>query len=475
MLRPFQKISNRSDHQQSDAPEAYDWTTSGRTNQDLAAGPKTGYGTPAEFHRTAEHYGELFGAAQVSKEDALGSSSGPLTWITGAWKQRVGALKAKSLWAQIPARQRVKTRQSRKAAASERVRVLPQRLQRLEGKLPKAEERSAMAADEVASLRADLARLPLIQRARFFTVPVVAAIGVIVVVYDVVVLRAALEHAGFGLQGATLIYAAIATPLAIMAVNTVLGVVAGAIALHVPSRERFQLAVTALVAGGGALVVTFILLAIFRAEATAGHNGLLNSLSNGAGAKHPKTILVPWWFAPLQLAGSVAAICSVAMYTCGEAGRNRRDDIAKAEKEAKALEGKCVGIEADIERTSHEMESATVAVLEVDVDADAAEVEVQTAGEALRAEVEAEGGLRESVIGSFRTFYSYTYKIFQNGQVWRVARPTIDKRFDRTYTPPPGDAEMRAESTPPPEPSPPHRNGGGTLSPGELERMTNPS
>jgi hypothetical protein len=471
MRRPFRRSRIGSDHHQPDAPEAYDWTTSGRTNQELADGPKTEHGTPAEFHRTAEHYGELFGAAQVSTDDALGDPSGPLMWIKGASKLRTGALKARSLRARMPARQRVKTRQSRKAAASERVRVLPERLKRLEGRLPKAQERSALAKDAVTSLRADLARLPLIQRARFFTAPVVAAIGVIVVVYDVVVLRAALEHAGFGLHGATLLYAAIATPLAIMAVNTVLGVVAGAIALHVPTRERLQLAVAALIAGGGALVVTFILLAIFRAEATSGHSGLLHALSKGT--KAPKTILVPWWFAPLQVAGSIAAICAVAMYTCGEAGRNLRNDIAKAEEKAKGLEGKCAGIEADIERTSHELENAAVAVLEVDVDADGAEVEVQTGEEALRAELDAEDGLRESVIGSFRTFYTYTAKIFQNGRVWRVALPTIRKRFDRSYTPPPGDIEMPKVSAPLQEPGSPDSDGGGHMSPDDLERRTN--
>lgn len=415
-----------------------------------------------------ERDGELYGAAQVPRDEALEDGSGPVQRIKGRIAERKATLKANSLRAGMSARQRVKTRRARKSAASANVSVLGKRLTRLQNdKLPDWQQRLAQADEAVKILRSELAALPLIRRAHFFSAPAVVAVGISVVIYNVVVLRAALQHAGFGLHGGTLLYAVIATPLAIAAINTVLGVVAGAIALHVPTRERLQLAVIAIIVGGGALIATFALLAVFRADATSAHNDFLSAL--GAGAKHPKTVVVvPWWFAPLQLAGSVAAIAAVAIYTAGEDGRDLRDRIAKEDKEAKALERKCAGVEDELERTRREIETATVAVPEINVDADAAEVEVQITKEALPAELGAEDGLQESAIGGFHTAYVYTSKIFQNGQVWRVALPTIARRFNRFYTPPPGDAEKSPEPIPPQD-TPPHRN--GKLSPEEQKRL----
>jgi hypothetical protein len=150
----------------------------------------------------------------------------------------------------------------------------------------------------------------------------------------------------------------------------------------------------------------------------------------------------------------------------GKDGRELRKLIATGDEKVEALERAVAAVEAEIEQTHREIERATVAVHEIDVDAAAAEVEVHTAGEALRAELDAEDGLRKTAIGKLRTVFDYTHKIYANGGVWRVALPTDTKWFKR-YTPPPGDAEIQ-----PPKFTPPNENGSGPMTPEELGQHT---
>lgn len=458
------RTTGRSNHQ-PDPPQVHEWPGYGRTNQELAAGPSTGHDSPAALIETSARDGELAGPAQLPRDDAVGDSSGAVERIDGASEVRKEVLKANSVRGRMPARQRVATRRARKSAASAHTSVLGKRLKRLQDhKLPKEQQRLGHDRDEVATVRARHDSLPLIQRATLIIAPGLAAIGIVVFGYDGVVLAPALQHAGFGLHGSALWFAAVTTPLTLVAVCSVLGALAGAIALHVPTRERLRLAVAAIVVGGLALVGALALLTVFRAEATTGHNGLINALTHGV--TQIKHVVTPWWFGPLQLAGSVAAIAAGAMYTMGKDGRELRKLIATGDQKVEALERAVAAVEAEIEQTHREIERATVAVHEIDVDAAAAEVEVQTAGEALRAELDAEDGLRKTAIGKLRTVFDYTHKIYANGGVWRVALPTDTKWFKR-YTPPPGDAEI-----PPPRFTPPNGNGSGPMTPEELGQHT---
>jgi len=455
------RTKGRSNHHQQDSPQANNWPDYGQIKE-LAAGPSTGHDSPAALMETAARDGEPAGAAQLSRDRAVGDSSGAVERINGASKVRKGVLKASSARGRMPARQRVATRRARKSAASAHTSVLGKRLKRLQdGALPQEEQRLGQERDKVATLRAKHDDLPLIQRATLVTAAGMAAVGLAVFGYDGVVLAPALKHAGFGLEGPALWFAAITTPMALVAVCWVLGALAGAIALHVPARTRLRLAVAAVVAGGVALVGTLVMLTVFRAEATNGHNGLIHALTHGAAPA--RRLVTPWWFGPLQLAGSVAAIAAGAIYAAGKDGRDLRKLINAGEDRVKKQERTVASVEAEIEQIHREIDRATVAVHEIDIDAASAQVEVQTAGETLRAELDGEDGLRQAAIGKLRAVFDYTHKIYVNGGVWRVALPTVKRfRFGPRYTPPPGDAE-----SPPSTPS--DQNGSKQMSLEELE------
>jgi hypothetical protein len=463
-MRWFHRGNIHSERDPQDPPAARDWTETGRTEQELVSGPKTGYEAPATFNQAGELKGELYGAAQVSAEDAFGASSGPIAQIQGGSKIRKAVLRAKSVRAQLSARVRIATRGTRKSAATAKVEVLADRLRRLEdAKLSRAERSLDRPREEVEALRDEFAELSFIERVQLIAIAALAAAGVAVFGYDAVVLAPALKHAGFGLQGPALTFAAIATPLAVVTTCSIFGVVAGAIALNVSTHERLRLAIAALVFGGIALLLTVVLLTLFRAEATTGHNGLLTALSHGAKTVRP--VVIPWWFGPLQLAGAIASIAATAMYTTGKEGRAFQKRIAEGEAKITKLELAPAAVEAEIEQTHRELESATIAVHEIDVDATAAKVEVETAEEVLLAELDAEDGLEGFVIGSFRTSFVYTRKIFMNGGVWRVALETI-KRHRRPYTPAPED--VKSKPTPAETATPASKNGDKHMTTEEL-------
>ncbi len=456
------RTTGRSNHQQ-DPPQVHEWPTYGRTSQELASGPGTGHDSPAALIETATRDAELAGAAQLSRDEAVGDLSGAVERIDGASKVRKEALRADSARGRMSARQRVATRRARKSAASAHASGLSKRLKRSQDhRLPIEQQRLGLDRDGVTTLRTRHDGLSLIQRAPLIVAEGMAAVGLAVFGYDSVVLAPALKHAGFGLEGAALWFAAIMTPMALVAVCAVLGVLAGAIALHVPARDRLRLAVGTIVAGGIVLVGTLVLLTVFRAEASNSHNDLIGALTHGAvPVRH---LVAPWWFGPLQAAGSVAAIAAGAMYTAGKDGRDLRKLIAAGEEQVQAQQRVVATVEEEIEQTHREIEQATVAIHEIEVDAAAAQVEVQTAGETLRAELDGEDGLRQAAIGKLRAVFDRTHKIYANGHVWTVALATV-KRFGRPFTPPPGDAEQ-----PPAESTPPVPNGSKQMSLEELER-----
>ncbi len=425
-----------TDDHQGSPPLARDWLGYGRVEQEVA-GSSAGYETPAGLHQTAERHGELYGPAQVPAKEALAETAAPISRIKGAAKLRAAVVRMRSLNARSPARQRIETLPARQAAAAVHERHVAERLALLEAKPALIEKLIKTAGEEVASLRSALATLPILERASLVTIAGVAAIGAAAFAYDGVVLAPALKHAGFGLQGPMLLGASIMTPVALVAVCLLLGLVWGGIIRHLTERQQLRMLVITLAIGALALLATIVLLTLFRAGITAVHNQ-----PGGSQVHHKRHYVIPWWFGPFQFAGALAASGAVALHAASEKGRELRTRLAEATGRVSAFEDERRGVERQTERTRGELETAALAVHEVERDAKAAEIEVRTFEETLEAELAAEEALEMSAVGAYRAMFTYIQKIYANGDVWRVALPTVPRRFSRVFTPPPQEAKQ---------------------------------
>jgi hypothetical protein len=446
---------DRKEDTTSTEHEAQDWRRYGRADQEAAE--QTGYETPGRLTDNAKYDGELYGAARVDRDEALGLGSGPRKRIDGGSNARKGVAVRDHYRARVPLAQRMATREDRKTAKAVLRTMLAERLRVLtEERLPHFRQTREQTKQELAYEREGFAELPRHRQGYFDHFGYVALVEVLVVAFDVAVLYPALKHAGLGLEGGALYYVALATPLALLAINLSLGLLAGALVLRISSIGRLRVVLLGLAMGCLGLFVIFLLLAIFRAHATDIHN-------QAAQTHHGlRSYISPWWLAPLQMLGSLAAISIMALYVTGRDGRAQSKVIAASESSLESADGKVQAVEDEIDTVRRQIEQAAVAVPEIDADAAAAKTEVVLGKHALRAELEAEDGLRETAEGRFRTAYIYTDKIFGNGGVWRVALPTL-VRFGRRHTPPPQDEKAA------PRPPQPPVNGGGAVNPEDLD------
>jgi hypothetical protein len=408
--------------------------------------PHAGFETPADLVESGKRHGELYGAARVEPDLAFGLASGPIQAIDGGSETRKGLATRDHYKARIPVARRVSTKGDRKLAKSTERESLIIRLRVLiEQRLPELRRARQQAKDDLVFEREGFQELPRHRQGYFDSFWHVVLIEVLVVAYDSAVLRPALKQSGLGLEGQALLYMSIVTPLAILAVNYGLGLLAGAFALRAPSDWRPRVALMTLVAGCIGLLVTFLLLAIFRADATAAHSHAIEAIAEGKKEKLA-LFISPWWFGPLQLVGSLAAISVMGLYVAGKEGRDQKKTIENREHVLVRADNKVEAVEEEIEVIRRQIGQAAVAAHEIDADAASAKAEILLDDRSLAAELKAEDGLREAAKGAFRTAYTYNDKIFGNGKVWRVALATIKR--NETRTPPPEDQEIPSQEPP---------------------------
>ena len=299
-----------------------------------------------------------------------------------------------------------------------------------------------------------------------------------VVTFDAAVVHGALERAGLG--QATLWITAVTVPFLVWAANRAFGVLAGAVGLRVPREDRLRLAAITFVGGATTLGIAFITLAVFRAQAADAQNAALQALARGDDSATLEFFLSPLWMGPLQVAGSIAAIVAVALWTIGREGRAKADDIRKAEAEAVEARAAQRQADADLKRTISEAEAARLAIFQVAADGEAAKVEIENRTELFEAVQESEKALAAAVAAKYAARFLYVDKVYANGGVVRCALPTVPRSLgrrargpqDRTAAPaarpsgqrrpsrqrPRPTATSRATtSTPAPTPRPPRR------------------
>lgn len=305
-------------------------------------------------------------------------------------------------------------------------------------RLPNLRKRATEQVRELKGLVDRYEALPRSAKGYMGDVFVVLGIETGVVVFDGGSLHAALVRSGY--SEATVIFLSASVPTLIFSVNHALGVLAGAIGNKL-GPHRLKVAVGTFAAGFGMLVLTFLLLMVLRDQATSGENATLGKWAAGHLAAHDVSFLIsPAWLGPAQVAGSMAAIISVAFWTLAKEGRELRGRIREERAELALREGQVREVEAAIENAHALQDEIQVNSAEIEVDTAGAQAEIDANHELLATQIAAEEGLAEAARGRLRKAFTYTSQIFRNGGVVRVAVATITTRFGRRVTPPPGDA-----------------------------------
>jgi hypothetical protein len=399
----------------------------------------TDYETPGRMHARLENVdGQRLGAAGVPKAEAVGTDSGAVAWVRGAISARKGRARQVALAARTAARKIVAALPGKLKANATQQTSAKQKTERLRvDKLPDARAREEKQAGVIGDARQRFAALARHKKG-YFGVGVPVAIEVAVVVFDGGALYGALKHAGF--SGAVLVYVMVTVPALIAAVNHGAGVLAGAIGLRLGDEMRLKAAGAALAAIVVSLLCALIMLLFFRSGATAAHNATLGAWASGNLSATPGQTLSPTWLGPAQIAGSFAAIVVVAFWSMAVEGREVRGEIGAAEARLAEYEADRRQVEGEIEASYEEETALAISAAQMKATAAEAEVDVDAHEEMLNATLEAEDGLEQAAIGRLTTSYVYTRQIFANGEVVRVAMPTVTRRWGR-HTPPPGDAE----------------------------------
>jgi hypothetical protein len=461
------------DHEQPPQPDA--WPEFGGHDQILRGEAGTGYETPARLKRTAQIWGRDYGAARMAEDKSVGKGAAPNRWLTGAIGVRKGTLTQEHIRRSVALAQRAPMAEGRKAEAKERLRVLGQRLMSLtEHVLPPLEEKASELERVFKAKLDEYMAMPRMLRGYFETHKVVIFVGAAVVVFDCWVLHGVLEYSG--MSTVTVWGTSLTVPLAIAATNHAFGVIAAAIGLRAPARQRMKLVAALFIAGLASLVIGFLLLTLFRAQAADSQNQAIQALASGNTKAQLTFFISPIWMGPLQIAGSFGAIAVTAFWVTAKQGRDFMTmAVTPARIEWEQAKIELVEVRQRIEGTHQELETAALVEHQVEADAQGALVEAAAGDKVLEAALGAEDALEGALQGEYEATYTYFDQIGKNGGVWRMAMATVFPKFGRPYTPGATDAaadddlitERHAQKEPKkrrlfrraPTPAPTSRNG----------------
>jgi len=340
--------------------------------------------------------------------------------------------------------------------------------------LPPLETKAAELERVFKTKRDEYMATPRMLRGYFETHKVVVFVASAVVVFDCWVLHGVLEYSG--MSPVTVWGTSLTVPLAIAATNHAFGVTAGAIGLRAPANRRMKLVAVLFVAGLGAMVIAFLLLTVFRAQAADSQNQAIQALANGDTKAQLTFFISPMWMGPLQIAGSFGAIAVTAFWVMAKEGREFMAMVlAPVRIEWEKAEAELAQIRQRVEGTHQELVVAALVEHQVEADAQAALVEADAGEDVLNAALAAEDALEGALQGEYEATYTYFDQIGKNGGVWRMAMATVFPQFGRPYTPGATDAaadddliaERHAQKEPKkrrffgrtPTPAPASRNG----------------
>jgi hypothetical protein len=384
----------------------------------------------------AEQDGKDLGAALVEEEQAVGEASGAMQWIAGAESARKGVISLRARLGRLSAEKVVAAKDGQLKTNAANEKAVVRRIGRLKGGLPPLRKLMGEQTKVITVLVDRYEALPRSAKGYMGDVFVVLGIELGVVTFDGGSLRAALVRSGY--SEISVLFLSASVPALIFAANHALGVLAGVIGNKLGFR-RLQVAVGTFAAGFGVLMLTFVLLAVFRDRGVAAENATLAKWAAGHAVGHDASFLIsPVWLGPAQVAGSIAAIIAVAFWTLAKPGRELRGRIREERGELARREGAVRQVEGQIEAAHARQDALQQEAAQIEVTAAEAQAEIDAHIELVATQHEAESGLAEAARGRLREAFIYTATIYRNGGVIRAARATI-WRFSWRITPPASD------------------------------------
>ncbi|MGH2853766.1 MAG: hypothetical protein ACRDLF_06200 [Solirubrobacteraceae bacterium] len=385
--------------------------------------PYVGYEDPAEFASKAKELGRMNGAIWLPTDQALGEAAAPNRFIKNGAQVRIGVIAEKAYRAVVPAAQRVATAPARRAAQEARGEALRERTGRLVEQFGGVREEGAQRRQELAAEEGRLASLPRQAKGYFSSKATVGGIEGIVAGFDLVVLRNSFQHTAIT---STWVMWATAGGVAslILVVNFGLGLLAAFCGSWLSARLRLRVTLATLVIGFVALAITFVLLMLFRNDATASLNAGLVARAHGRHhTVYPFVSLT--WMGPAQLAGSITAAATAALWALEKPVREQRQVIATVIAAVQSIAAHAVRIEAEIIATLVEIESIAAKTFEIAADAEAARAEIELIRHTLPAQVYREEAMARSLTSLYEASYTAESRLFENGGVVRCATPTL--------------------------------------------------
>ena len=370
--------------------------------------------TPKRLEAAAKADGEALGSVRLDPAAARAADSPPKQFVDGVGRVRQAQVRRDGVAARVECDRRQATGPARKAEARVCLDNLRSRLPSLGAKRDAARADQQACRSRLDAVADQLRALPASRRglvSKLLLIFIEAA----VVVFDAFLVHAALEQSG--MAAASVWGTTLTVPLAIAACNTAFGLLAGLVALRSPARR--WLAAGALLAGLVALLVAFGLLGYFRAEAVDAQNQELAKLASGGQLGSLSFLISPLWMAPLQLAGSIAAMVSMALWTVGSPGRALRDQVAEGRREYRAAEQVAAKASAELEAAEQAVDDASLAEHQIEADVQAAGVEGPAIVEVVEVGTDGEAALAEAMKARFETAFLHHDKLYANGGVVR--------------------------------------------------------
>lgn len=252
--------------------------------------------------------------------------------------------------------------------------------------------------------------------------------------FDAAVLHTVLKQSA--LDEISIWLTTVSVALVFAAINEPFGRLAAVIGLAVPGRHRMKLAGFVMAIGMLALLISIVMLGIFRHLAAVQQNQSLTDIAAGNNSSL-SFIVDPSFLAPLQVCASAAAMLIVALYTLGKDSAGLRLQLAEAEHDVDLIETEIKTTEDEIEQTRAEIRASVLEVFQIEANAAGAEADIISLTKEFQALVNTETALAREMAEIYRAERNYHQTMFANGDIWRMALPTVYSSFNRPKDLPP--------------------------------------
>ena len=426
--REFAPVESAAVRGKLKPPEPFDWQTYGRANQVLAGRHGVGHETPGTFADWMRANGERDGAVRQEDERTVADGAPPTEIPRRAGEVRIGLANEDLLRTTAPLEKYIKQAAGLIKRAHANVVVSGKKLEQQEEELPVIRTKLAPKEKIRDEYKHKIEALPFWRRGVVRHWGIVAFVLMAVGTFDAAVLHTVLKQSA--LDTVSIWLTTVSVALVFAAINEPFGRLAAVIGLAVPGRHRMKLAGLVMVTGMLSLLVSIVMLGIFRHLAAVQQNQSLSDIAAGNDASL-SFIVDPSFLAPLQICACAAAMLVVALYTLGKDSAALRQQLAEAEHDVDIVEAEIKTKEAEIEQTRGEIRASVLEVFQIEANAAGAEADIISLTNEFKALVNTETALAREMAEIYKAERNYYEAMFANGGIWRMALPTVYSYFNR--------------------------------------------